>query len=535
MKKQILACLVLLVAFTGILSAQEITIESPGARGFSGVKSINGEIVFTTWFGEKTETKGMASFVLKLYDKELKEIKTTEVEISKFSELASSAFTGKYFLFIFVDALKKNRTMVTLDAAGNVIQKKVEEDVRRALLTEENFPIIHVLNDEEFILLRPMKEKKFGFDIERLDKDLNSKWTKSHIPEDGIWKAQDSKVSNGKLYLLREQNPSRSSDNYVYSVQCFNVEDGEQLYSTDLTNGEDGGAPAFIRVTANGEVATGGMYFKNSKYDDKNSDGLFFAIISTDGKVNQFTKKTWDSMKDQISGEFSSALLGGKTKIMVEDVIKKTDGSYMVICEQFKKANNSSMTGSGAGALLGGGSSSSSTATGPEIGFTVLDFVFFNFDASGKLSGIEVVAKQNKEAKVSGKIASEKGLAIAQYMYGRGFFCYKELIENNGKQIIVYRNDDGFKSKAYFLPVGAKSTEGIPSIDMDRWVSENLNKLGKFAKATGSGQYSFNSDSNSSDTYKLYKNITSFKPGYMLLYDYNQKGLKVWLEPVPAN
>jgi hypothetical protein len=33
----------------------------------------------------------MANFVLKLYDKDLKEIKTTEIEVTKFSEMASSA------------------------------------------------------------------------------------------------------------------------------------------------------------------------------------------------------------------------------------------------------------------------------------------------------------------------------------------------------------------------------------------------------------------------------------------------------------
>jgi hypothetical protein len=146
-------CIVLL--FTAV-RAQEITIETPGVRGFSGIRSINGSVAFTTWFGEKTETKGMANFVLKLWNADLQEIKSTEVEVSKFSELASSAFTGKYFLFVFVDAMKKNRTMVTFTAEGDLVEKKVEEDVRRALLTAENFPIIHVLNDEEFVLIRPM-------------------------------------------------------------------------------------------------------------------------------------------------------------------------------------------------------------------------------------------------------------------------------------------------------------------------------------------------------------------------------------------
>jgi len=527
--KTLVASMLLLTA--SIANAQEITLEMPNARGFSGVQSIANEIVFTTYFGEKTETKGMANFVLKLYDKDLNEIKTTDVEVTKFSELASSAFTGKYFLFIFVDAMKKNRTMVVLDSKGELVKTKMEEDVRRALLVEENFPTIHVLNDEEFILVRPMKEKKFGFEIERLNKDLESKWTKSYIPEDGVWTAVDTKLKDGKFYILREENPNRTSDNYNFSVHCLSVEDGSSEYSIDLKDGEDGGAPAFIRVADNGEVITGGMYFKKSKYDDKNSDGLFLARVSPQGKMNNFTKKSWDSMKDQIQGEFSSALLGGKTKIMVEDVIQKKDGGYMVICEQFKKANNSSMTGSGAGAMLGSSPSSSAT-TGPEVGFTVLDFVFFNSDATGNLLGIDVVAKDNKEAKVAGKIASGKGLEIANYMKKEGFFCYKEVIEVNGKQVIVYRNDEGFKSKLYFLEVGAKSTEGIPSIDMDRWVSEKLNKLGKFAKATGGAQYTFNSDRAGND-YSLYKNARSFKPGYMLMYDYSGRGLKVWLEAIP--
>jgi hypothetical protein len=526
MKKNILFLLALCFAIN--LHAQEITIETPGIRSFSGVKSINGEIIFTSWFGEKTDNKGMANFVLKLYDKDLKEIKTTTIELTKYSELASYAFSGKYFLFIFVDALKKNRTMITLDAQGNTVQRKSEEDVRRALLIAENFPVIHVLNDEEFLLLRPMRDKKFGFDIERLDKNLVSKWTKSHIPEDGILKAQDSKIQDNKLYLLREQNPTRYSDNFVYSVQCFDLATGDQLYSTDLVNGDDGGAPSFIRIASNGDVATGGMYFKGGKYDDKNSDGLFFSLISSAGAISQFTKTSWNSIKEKISGEFSSALIGGKTKIMVEDVIKKSDGTYMVICEQFKKANNANMTG--VGAALGGTSASTGTS---EVGFTVLDFVFFNFDNSGKLTTIDVVKKESKEARVTGKIATEKGLAIAQYMYGRGFFSYKGTFMQNDKQIILYRNDEGFKSRAYFLPVGAKSTEGIPSIDMDRWVSEKLNKVGMFSKAVSGNQYTFNSDSFSND-YELYKNIAAFKPGSMLLYDYNTKGLKIWLEPVPV-
>jgi hypothetical protein len=216
---------------------------------------------------------------------------------------------------------------------------------------------------------------------------------------------------------------------------------------------------------------------------------------------------------------------------MVEDVITKKDGTYMVIAEQFKKANNANMTSVGAAAGLGGGSSSG--ASGTEIGFTVLDFVFFNFDKSGKLTSIDVVGKESKEARVSGSVAEEKGLAVAQYMKSKGFFGYKGVIEHNGQQIILYRNDEGFKSKAYFLPVGAKSTMEIPSIDMDKWISESVNKFGAMSKAATGNQYTFNSDSNS-DTYELYKDIKPFSADKMLLHHFNLKGLKIWMQPIPA-
>jgi hypothetical protein len=337
-------CCILSSVFYSI--GQETTLAIPTPRGFTGVRSIGNEIVYLSWFGEKTESKGMANFIIRIYNNKLEEIKTAEVEVSKFSELASSAFTGKYFMFIFVDGLKKTRTMVTLDAAGNIIQKQVEEDVARFLSTPENYPVIHPINDEEFVLVRPVKDKKFGYILERIDKDLKSKWTQNQIPEDAFWTVADSKVEGGKLYLLKEENPNRSSDNFQFSVQAYDIENGEQAYSTDLNSGEDGGAPAFIRITPRGEVATGGMYFKKNKYNDKNSEGIFMAIISKEGELKTFSQRTWDSIKDKIQGEFSSALLGGKTKIMVEDIVRKNEGGYVVITEQFKKANNANLTGS---------------------------------------------------------------------------------------------------------------------------------------------------------------------------------------------
>lgn len=534
--KGIILSFVLLLS-TILLQAQEVTIEGVSARGFSGVKSINGEFYYTFYFGEKTDNKGMANFILAIYDQNLTSIKNTEIEISKNSELAASAFNGQYFLFIFADLSKKKRTMVTLDKNGSIIKQTVEEDVRAALLTPDNYPDVHGVNQDEFVIVRPEKEKKFGYEIQRVDKDLTIKWTTSFFPEKGIWSIEDSKLAATKLILLRKEKANAlMGDKHTYSVQSLNLETGDAIYTTALVNEDDGAYPDFIRVDEKGEVATGGMYFKDGKYDDKNSDGLFFALIAPNGSISKFSKSSWKKVKDQIKGDFSSDLFGGRTKVLVEDIIQKLDGNYMVIGETWRKSNSADNTGTGAIRKLGGfGGGSTSTTDSKDKGFTLMDFAFFNFDATGELSSIDKVEKTTKEAVIKGALADEHGLAMAQTLYKRKFFCYRNTIEFNNKQYVMFKNDDGFKTKAYFLPVGATSVSGIGSIDMDKWVPEGLNKLGKFTKMTGGNKYTFGNTDNVFETSnpELYKNIIPAKPGFVLLYQFFNGKLALWLQQVP--
>lgn len=528
--------LALLLMATVIATAQQVKLEGVSTRGFSGVKSIDGKFYYTFYFGEKSDDKGMANFVLQLYDKDLNAVASKNLEINKNSELAASCFSGKYFLFIFADALKKTRTTFVLDGQGNIVKQKTDEDVRRALLMPDSYPDILALNDDEFLIIAAEKEKKFGYQVTRVDKDLNEKYSKGFFPEKGIWAIVDSKFQNGKLYLLRKEKPNALwGDKFTYSVQSINTDNGEEAYATALTDGDDGGFPGFISVAGDGSVATGGMYFADGKYDDKNSDGFFFTVISPEGKMNKFNKTPWKKVKDQIKGDFSSNLVGGKTKVLIEDLIKKQDGSYVLLGETFRK---SSVGATGAGAMRGFSTGSSSKSGDDETGFTVMDFAFFNFSTSGDLTGIDKVEKQTREAVIKGEMSKENGLALAQWLaYKKGYFCYRGLTESDGKQYIMYKNEDGFKTMAYFLPVGATSAEGIGSIDMDKWVSEGLNKVGKLTKWTSGNKKEFKSETafGEPESYEIYKNIIAAKPGYVLLYHYDSKAaLNIWLEPVPA-
>ena len=530
-----LVCLCTSPAFS-----QKVVLEDVNTRSFAGVRSVNnGEFYYTLYFGEKSGTKGMANFILAIYDKDLNAVTNKTIEVSKNSELAASAYSGKYFLFIFADVNSKTMTKIVLDKTGNIVKQAAEEDVRRSLLVADAFPDIQVLNENEFLIIRPEKEKKMGYAIQVIDKDLTTKWTKEFFPEKGIWNIIDTKLVGSNLYLLRREKPNALwGDKFVYAAQSINTTTGDVVYTTEIKDDKDGGFPNFISVAEDGKLATGGMYFSDGKFDDKNSDGFFFASVAPDGAMSRFDKHTWKSVKGDVNSSWIMEFMGGKTKVLIEDLVRAKDGSYVLIGEAYRK---SSVGNTGDGVVRGlsgfGSAKSSSSSSGDETGFTVEDFVLINFDASGNYTGITKVAKTSREAIVRGEMSKANGLELAQWLQQKkGFFTYRYIVDQNDKQYIVYKNEDGIKTKAYFLLQGATAPAG--EIDLDKWLSEGLSKLGKFSKLAGNNSAKTTIESSvgfgEPQSREIYKNIIPAKPGSMLLYEFSNSKLTIWLEPVPV-
>jgi len=535
-----LVALALLCLCTSPVFAQKVVLEGVDTRSFAGVRSVNnGEFYYTLYFGEKSETKGMANFVLAIYDKDLAPVTNKTIEVSKNSELAASAYSGKYFLFIFADATRKTMTKIVLDQAGNIVKQAAEEDVRRSLLVADAFPDIQVLNENEFLIIRAEKEKKMGYAIQLIDKDLNTRWTKEYFPEKGVWSIMDTKLAGGNLYLLRREKPNALwGDKFVYAAQSISTATGEAIYTTEIKDEKDGGFPSFISVAEDGTLATGGMYFADGKFDDKNSDGFFFASIAPNGTMSRFDKHTWKSVKSDVNDSWVVEFIGGKTKVLIEDLVRTKDGSFILVGEAYRKSSVGN-TGDGvARGLAGLGGSSTPSSSGPETGFTVQDFVLINFSADGTYQGITKVAKTSREAIVRGEMSKANGLELAQWMHGKKrFFTYRYIVEQGGQQYIVYKNEDGLKTKAYFLPIGATAPAG--DIDLDKWLSEGASSLGRLSKLAGSNSAKTTFESSvgfgQPESWEIYKNIIPAKPGHMLLYEFSRSKLTIWLEPVPVN
>lgn len=517
-----------------VMQAQEITLEDISNRSFDGVHVQEGQGAYTFYFGEKSESKGMAFFWLEIFDLELNRINKVKLEISKRSELASSTFTGSNFLFAFNDVSKRTSTYITLDKSGNVIDKRVTEKVKMALLSKDNAPQFFPAGEDEFVVIQPIKEKKVGYTIERINTKFEEKYTFNYTPDKGAWKAVTAQMKGDKLYLIQERRKSLTSKTYTNFILCYDLATGKELYAYDLFDGEDSGFPNFFNVDNQGVLTSGGMFFKGEKFDPKNSDGIFFLTLDVSGERTAYSKTSWKQVKEDIRGDFSSALIGGKTKMILHNIVKKADGTYTIIGESFRKSNDANMAGMGALKMAGGMGGSAGASQVESIGFTIMDFVLFNYDAAGKMVSIDRIEKPNRALTIKGKVAEKKGLEIALFMKEAKMFCYRSVIEDGGKQYIFYVNRDGAKDYASFLPVGATTTDDIPQVDLNKGISEGLNDMAKFGAFMGDNEmYDTGTFGSLKENPNRYRGGLYFKDGYVLVYKYFNFKLNIWLEPIP--
>lgn len=522
--------------FSGLnfINAQSVSLTDIDSRGYNGVKSIPGKAFYFFHFGEKSATKGMANFTLELYDQSLNKISSIPIELSKSSELAGNCFNGQYFLFVFTDISHKTLSMITLDEKGAIVKKSVQEDVKRSLLDPDYYENILPAGDEDFVMVQPVREKKTGYAITRLDKDLQVKWTKEFTPETGSYEAMDCKTANGKVYVLRKDQKHAVGHSFETGIFCYDLATGNDVYSYKLYDGVFSCYPTVMDVDDQGNLTTGGMYFNGTTFDEANSDGLFFLALDPTGQKGKYRITPWTKVQSKMNGEFSSTLFGGKTKVLVEDIVGKPDGTYTIIAETFRKSNNANLTGNGALRMAMGGKPQTSGSE-HEVGFTIMDFILFNYDKEGNLATLTKIEKPTRDIIIRGKMAQENGLSIALFMQEANMFCYRYIIEHNGKQYIVFKNNDGAKTKAYFMPLDATSTKGLAEIDLNKNISEGTNKLMK-AGAMMNGDatiYDTGDFGTLKEDPEKWKNIVPGKPGSMLIYNYQNGKLNMWTEAIP--
>jgi hypothetical protein len=429
-----------LISFT-VASAQQVQIDGVRPKEFRGVNPIKGKGYYTYYVNEKSG-HGMVDFALELYDLDLNVIKKTNVEVTKNSNLSGSEFNGEDFLFVFNDLKKKTNTYITIDSEGNILKKKTEPVKKIASVgTVEIYP---ALDGSGFYITHSVKEKKWGFEVSKVDRDLKQLWSHTETVDKGMIGVATAKSGPGKVILITTQVPSLLSKKVSATLMAFNDATGAKEYEYSLYDGKQTNLPSSFLVEPDGTVATAGMYYDGEKMSGDNSDGIFFLKLDNSGNQLAYKSIDWDNgIQEALKATSRKFSIGSKPKVLFHEITKTKDGNYQVISETFRKA----LGAAGALAMMGG-----RNAADVPLRLTVMDFIIFNFDNNGEPLDINKIEKPYKSAEIYGGMTMN-GIQLANYLKKYRMFTYDfTTVLPSGKQAIVYTNfeDAGLgKGKPY--------------------------------------------------------------------------------------
>lgn len=445
MKKiTIIGFLFLFIFLSSVSLAQEVAISDVRASKFKGVKSIPDKGYYAFYKSEKN-SKGMSTYKFHLYDLDLKPIKVNTINVPKNAILVDEVYNEDYFLIAFLDFKKKTQILIVYDNNGNQtkrkdipLESKQLKSFNEAIKTGTGYFSLFPSKKEGFYKIETIKEKKYGYNIQKLDNQLNTLWKKSYVPKRGFANIVTGESSNGRLCVLQLSKESRLSKKGFNDLLVFDDKTGNLIGKADLTTAEHNLLPSTILVENDGSIVLGGMYFDGEKVRPKGSDGIFTAKF-TDKAQKVFIKKyPWDKeLKKRVKQGVGISVLGSKPQIAFH-TIKEVDGNYQLIGETYKFSIYSNTSYNSSGTYTSDGTKT--------VSFITMDFVIFNVDKkTGELKNLQFIPKEKQPSTFTVQSSDIRYtiMAISYFAKRHNVFSYGFTEKNEkGENAIMYFNDD---------------------------------------------------------------------------------------------
>lgn len=422
--------LVMAMAMVMALGALAQSAELVGVRKkeFKGVYPILNKATKATegyycFYVNEKEDKGMMSFIIAIFDKDFKMVKQTPISITKRSAVDGSEFNGRDFMFLFNDIVKKSITQVTVDAKGNIIKTEGTIEEKRYAATADVFPA----GEDGFFIVKPIMEKKPGYSIEKVDRNLTSKWEKRFVVEKGFVYPEAVQAGGGRIAVIQVTAPSRLSTKMHGDIVVLDEATGNEVFTHPLYDGTTTAVPSALLLDDQQNIVAGGMYFNGERWDNTNSDGIFFLKLDPAGKVIMDRREDWDNGIQKIIKDASkkSLAISSKPKVYFHTIVQGADGGYQIIGETFKK-NLSMINSSLADAISGRyiGDMNANVNNNNPVTFEVMDFIIFNYDGKGTMTNVNIIEKEHTKVSCYYPYQGYGGLALAKAVARFGFFNY---------------------------------------------------------------------------------------------------------------
>ena len=164
------------------------------------------------------------------------------------------------------------KSVIKIIKTKGVVEKKI------AATTAEVYPSAN----DAFYIVKPIKEKKWGYSVAKTDRNINTLWEKRFMPVKGYVGVEAIESGGDRIIVVQIVKPSVLSKKGKGEIICMDDKTGNILYKYPLFDGEVTNIPSSFLIDSKGNIVTVGMYFTVERMRGTNSDGLFFLHLSPD-------------------------------------------------------------------------------------------------------------------------------------------------------------------------------------------------------------------------------------------------------------
>jgi len=479
--------LVTTAAFISALSAGAQEFSADSITSFSGIMPGRDNHVFYFYYTKPSPgTKDKTDLYLKSFSRDINPNEKTKIPLAKGDEVLACNNNGNIFFVLIGNRSSKTITKSLWEPNGKA-KKTITEQVPSSFFDNRNDIKLVTAMPDVFILITPTESKKHkGYKAQQFDQEMNERWNKTYIPENGDYQIISAESSMERVLVTRKQT---QGSNVTYSMQSIMSDNGEQLNNYEIKNNDVAVTPSAI-VKADDITAITGPIGTFEK-----SQGIFLQILGPGGEVRNNLQLNNEKFIDSLKGYTRSDIVSGSMNLYPED-IKRTMRGLQLVTEMY-----------------------SLKKTGKDYNLKTGDFVVFEMDHEGNIISIKTIETAGRNITLSGELSDMQPGDLLQWALKQNLFAYR-YTPTVRKAVVTYKAYDNGQPVAHFINLMDVTPDGKP-IDQTLPI-KHLDK----PKADPTNISSSQSDVS-------YNDLIPGTENKCIFYQYNGSKLDIWLQPMP--
>lgn len=426
---------ILVMSITCNVQAQEMVMDSINRDKFTGIHQAGdmGQFVYIPYF--TTNKSDKKNFAIRLLNAQtFSEEQNLRFELPGTYSLMASAYNGNSYLLYFYNETGKEDIFVTTNGE-NIVKKKTSKH------TGVDYSLFGNVGPEDFVIVST--DNKGNYSARKVGIDLENKWERKSSSPSGIDRQIVSIRNNmGRLEVVRKD--SKSGNKYEFSTHHIQMDSGEDIAQNVFKHGDEKLYPTFFSEK-DGMNFTGGYYYTDGVYS-KQPLGVFFAVISPEGTIEQIAQVPYSQVIEDLKNTVGPEIARENTAIIF------TNGYMAHETQQFVMAGQVMTRQDGENIST--------------INFD--DFISIKFSIEHQsYKGASSTKYDGSQIELKGNLSNTNSLDLGIWMNSLSLLPFSHFVNMPGNPVIAYKDygKDGQVNICFRL-LGAKNDTTSPECVM---------------------------------------------------------------------